>query len=639
MDNIILGTAGHIDHGKTSLIKALTGTETDRLKEEKERGITIELGFASLDLPNGRHIGIVDMPGHEKFVKNMVAGSSGIDVVVMVIAADEGVMPQTREHMEICNLMGIRHGMIALTKTDLVDEDLLELAMDDIHDFIQDTFLEDQPIVPVSSATGQGLGDFLTTLEEICTQIPPRKFSSIFRLPVDRVFSMKGFGTVITGTLISGQVSVGQDIMVFPQKITSKVRGLQVHSSSVETAIAGTRTAINFQGLNREAVFRGDVLSTPGALIESYMVDAEFHYLKSNAKPAKARTRVRFHSGTSEILGYMVLLDREALLPGDTAPVQFRLESPVCCIKDDRYVIRSYSPVKTIGGGAILNPVSQKYKLKDKAMIKGLSDLAEQDDGQTIAYFLSIKGYSGLTLNELRVMTNVPDKKLAAALQKMLAKQEVVLTDKEKQIYVHGTIFDDFKEKILERLTAYHQKNPLKEGMPAQELKSKFQYVDDARFFNILFHRLEKENLIVTDKNLVKLSGFKVALQVDQHEIKEKIADIYKKSGLTPPFFRTICQDLKLDQKTTGTDVMQMLIDEKQVVKTKDDLFFDAGAVSDLETKLVEFLKANEKITTPQFKEMTGISRKYVIPLIEYFDAIHLTIRVEDHRQLRKKLS
>jgi len=639
VDNIILGTAGHIDHGKTSLVKALTGIETDRLKEEKERGITIELGFASLDLPNGQHIGIVDMPGHEKFVKNMVAGSSGIDVVVMVIAADEGVMPQTREHMEICNLMGIRHGMIALTKTDLVDEDLLELAMDDIHDFIQDTFLEEMPIVPVSSATGQGLEAFLTALENICAQIPSRKFSSIFRLPVDRVFSMKGFGTVITGTLISGHVSVGQDIMVFPRRITSKVRGLQVHSSSVETAVAGTRTAINFQGLDREAVFRGDVLSTPGALIESYMVDAQFHYLKSNAKPAKARTRIRFHSGTSEILGYMVLLDRDTLLPGDTAPVQFRLESPVCCIKDDRYVVRSYSPVRTIGGGDILNPASQKYKAKDTAIIEGLHALSEQeDDEKTIAFFLSIKGYSGLTLNELRVMTNVPDKKLTAALQKMLAKQEAVLTDKEKQIYVHGSIFDAFKEKALERLTVYHQENPLKEGMLAQELKSKFQYVDDARFFNILFNRLEKENLIVLDKNLIKLSGFKVALQVDQHEIKEKIAGIYKNSGLTPPFFRTVCQDLELDQKT-ARDVMQMLIDEKQVVKTKDDLFFDAVAVNELETKLIEFLKANEKITTPQFKDMTGISRKYVIPLIEHFDAIHLTIRVEDHRQLRKKLA
>ncbi len=637
MDNIILGTAGHIDHGKTSLVKALTGIETDRLKEEKERGITIELGFASLDLASGRHIGIVDMPGHEKFVKNMVAGSSGIDVVVMVIAADEGVMPQTREHMEICNLMGIRHGMIALTKTDLVDEDLLELAMEDIHDFIQDTFLEDKPVVPVSSATGQGLDEFVDTLDKICKEIPPRKYSSIFRLPVDRVFSMKGFGTVITGTLISGQISVGQDIMVFPRKITSRVRGIQVHSSAVETAEAGTRTAINFQGLDREAVLRGDVLSTPGALIESYMVDADFHYLKSNARPAKARTRVRFHSGTSEILGYMVLLDREELLPGDNAPVQFRLEAPVCCIKDDRYVIRSYSPVRTIGGGAILNPVSQKYKLKDKAMIEGLSDLLGEDEEKIVSYFLSTRGFSGLSLNELRVMTNIPDKKLAATLQKMLAKQEAVLTDKEKQSYVHGGTFEEYKEKALKRLTAYHEQNPLKEGMPAQELKSKFKYVEDPRFFNLLFNRMEKEALIVQDKNLVKLAGFKVALQVDQHEIKEKILEIYKKSGLTPPFFRTICQDLDLDQKT-ARDVMQMLIDEKQMVKTKDDLFFDATAINDLQDQLISFLKANEKITTPEFKDMTGISRKFIIPLIEYFDGIHLTIRVEDHRQLRKKI-
>jgi len=637
VDNIILGTAGHIDHGKTSLVKALTGIETDRLKEEKERGITIELGFASLDLPSGRHIGIVDMPGHEKFVKNMVAGSSGIDVVVMVIAADEGVMPQTREHMEICNLMGIRHGMIALTKTDLVDEDLLELAMDDINDFIEDTFLEEMPIVPVSSATGQGLNDFTATLEDICSQLPERKYSSIFRLPVDRVFSMKGFGTVITGTLISGQVNVGDNIMVYPKKITSKVRGIQVHSNSVDNTIAGTRTAINFQGLDKESVVRGDVLSSPDTLIESYMVDADFLYLKSNAKPAKVRTRVRFHSGTSEILGYMVLLDRDELLPGDSAPVQFRLEAPVCCVKDDRYVIRSYSPVKTIGGGSILNPASQKHKLKDPSVAQGLNDLLSGDNEKTISFFLSLNSYSGLSLADLRVMANLPDKKLVATLQKMLARQEIIQTDKEKQIYVHGRVFDGFKEKTLEKLETYHDTNPLKEGMPAQELKSKFKYVNDARFFNILFNRLEKEKAIIQDKNLVKLAGFEVALQVDQHEVKEKILGVYKKSGLTPPFFRSICRDLNIDQKT-AKDVLQMLIDEKEVIKTKDDLFFESSAIAGLEGNLIEFLKANEKITTPEFKDMTGISRKFVIPLIEYFDSIHLTIRVEDHRRLRRKV-
>ncbi|MBT3176597.1 MAG: selenocysteine-specific translation elongation factor [Desulfobacula sp.] len=635
--NIILGTAGHIDHGKTSLVKALTGIETDRLKEEKERGITIELGFALLDLPNGQHIGIVDMPGHEKFVKNMVAGSSGIDVVVMVIAADEGVMPQTREHMEICNLMGIRHGMVALTKIDMVDQDLLELALDDINDFVQGTFLEDKPVIPVSSVTNEGLDQFVKTLETICSKLPERKFSSIFRLPVDRVFSMKGFGTVITGTLTSGSINVGNEIMVYPRQIVSKVRGIQVHGSGVEKAGPGTRTAINFQGLDKESVNRGDILSTPDTLIESYMVDAHFLYLKSNAKPAKNRTRIRFHSGTSEILGYLILLDREELLPGDEACVQFRLESPVCCIKDDRYVVRSYSPIKTIGGGDILNPASQKHKLFDKTVIQGLENLILNDNEQIILFFLSLKGYRGLSFSQLRVMTNIPDKKLTADLQKMLAMQMVIQTDKENQKFVNGTVFDDFKEKLVQKLADYHAKNPLKEGMPTQELKSKFQYIDDAKFFNILFTKLSRENLIILDKNIVKLSGHKVALQVDQHEIKEKIKKIYQASGLTPPFFRTICQDLDLD-KNNAIAVLHMLIDEKSIIKTKDDLYFDAKKIDGLQQKLTAFLKENESITTPDFKGMTGgVSRKFVIPLIEYFDSINLTIRVGDTRQLRRK--
>jgi len=637
LKNIILGTAGHIDHGKTSLVKALTGIETDRLKEEKERGITIELGFASLDLPGGQHIGIVDMPGHEKFVKNMVAGSSGIDVVTMVIAADEGVMPQTREHMEICNLMGVEHGLVALTKTDMVDEDLMELALDDISDFVEGTFLEDKPIIPVSSVTGQGIEYFSATLEDICSKIPERKFSSIFRLPVDRVFSMKGFGTVITGTLASGAINVGDDIMVFPKRIVSKVRGIQVHSEGVDHAGAGTRTAINFQGLDKDSVDRGDILSTPDTLIESYMVDAHFHYLKSNGKPAKNRTRVRFHSGTSEILGYMILLDRKELLPGDDACVQFRLEAPVCCIKDDRYVIRSYSPVKTIGGGSILNPVSQKHKLFDNVVTQGLEDLLLDDPEQTISFFLSLKGYEGLSFSQLRVMTNIADRKLAAALQKMLAKQQVVQTDKERQIYVHGPFIDTFKEKLLEKITLYHKENPLKEGMPTQELKSKFQYIDDTKFFNLLFTKLAKENMVVLDKNIIRLADFAVALQVDQHEVKEKIKSIYQSSGLTPPFFRTICQDIDIDKKN-ATDVLRMLIDEKSVIKTKDDLYFDARRIEVLEQQLIDFLKENESITTPQFKEMIGVSRKFVIPLIEYFDSVNLTIRVGDTRQLRRKV-
>ena len=632
--NIILGTAGHIDHGKTQLVKALTGIETDRLKEEKERGITIELGFAFIDLPDGQRLGIVDMPGHEKFVKNMVAGAGGIDIVVMVIAADEGVMPQTREHMEICNLMGISQGMIALTKIDMVDEDLLELALEDIKDFVRGTFLEEKPIMPVSSLTGEGLDDFVKTLQSICADLPERKFSSIPRLPVDRVFSMKGFGTVITGTLISGHISVGEDIMVYPRHIVSKVRGIQVHNASVERVGQGTRTAINFQGLDKESVNRGDIVSKPGALIESYMVDAHFHHLKSNGNPLKNRTRIRFYSGTSEILGYLILLDREELLPAEDACVQFRLESPVCCIKDDRYVVRSYSPVRTIGGGTILNPVSQKHKIPDNTVVQGLESLLINEPENSISYFLAFKGHQGLSFSDLKVMTNIQDKALMSILRKMMTRQEIILTDKDKRIYISATFLDNFKEKLLAKLETYHKENPLKEGMPTQELKSKFQYIDDSKFFNMLFARLTKENIIVIDKNIIKLAGHEVELKVDQHELKKKIQKIYEGAGLTPPFFRTICEDLKIEKKT-GSDVLHMLIDEKSIVKTKDDLYFDAQEINKLEGKLVAFLKEKGSVSTPEFKDMTGISRKYVIPLIEYFDSVNLTIRVGDTRQLR----
>ncbi len=639
MKQIILGTAGHIDHGKTSLIRALTGIETDRLKEEKQRGITIELGFASITLSDGNVIGIVDVPGHEKFVKNMVAGASGIDLVSMVIAADEGVMPQTREHMEICSLMGIRHGFIAMTKIDIVDEELMELALEDIKEFTRGTFLEDAPVVPVSSTRNLGLDLFRSTLENTCNAIPERPFSPIFRLPVDRVFSMKGFGTVITGTLASGKVNVGENIMVFPSMITSKVRGIQVHGRIVESVSAGTRTAINFQGLDRESVNRGDILSTPNTLKPSYMVDAHLHFLSTNTRPVKARAKVRFHSGTSEIMGNVVLLDREELMPGDSAPVQIRLEIPVCCMHGDRFVIRSYSPVRTIGGGHILNPFPGKHKLFSKEITQGLAALLENDPEQSISFFARQGGYSGISFGELRLMILLPDKKLEAVLQKMLASRKLVQSDKERRILIHGEVFDALSLDVLEKIDTYHGKNPLKEGISKEELKSKFRAfkAKDSKLFPLVMARLVKDSSIVQEANTIRLAAHKVALQVDLQAVKKKIADIYAKEGLTPPFFRTICSSLNVDQKT-GRDVLQMLIDEKRIAKTKDDLYFDMDAMKKLQDQLLDFLNRESEITTPQFKDMTGISRKYVIPLIEHFDSVNFTIRVGDTRQLRKKI-
>jgi len=634
LKQIILGTAGHIDHGKTSLIKTVTGINTDRLKEEKQRGITIELGFASLDLPSGNHIGIVDVPGHEKFVKNMVAGATGIDIVAMVIAADEGVMPQTREHLEICSLLGIQHGFVVLTKIDLVDEEWLELVMDDIRGFLQGTFLEDAPYVHVSSITGKGIPEFTDTLDKISSGIPRHPPSGLFRLPADRVFTMKGFGTVITGTLASGQVNVGDTIMIYPSRVTSKVRGLQVHNMSVNSAEAGMRTAINFQGLEKSSINRGDVVSSPNAQKTSYMVDVPLKFLDSNKKPVKNRTRVRFHTGTSEILGNLVLLENEELAPGEKTVAQLRLDTPVATVKDDRFVIRSYSPVRTIGGGHIINPVPRKHKGLKPQVIKGLKNLLDNTPEDAISYHVDEAGYQGVTHSELKIMTNVPDKQLHNTLSGLLSNKTIISVDREKKIYVHKNSFEKIQRKIIEALSLYHETNPLKTGMSKEELRSKFFYIPGSKLFNLVLNRMIKADKIASDENIVKLTSHSVSLEIDQAEIKDKILDIYRQAELAPPYFKEIAKTLDIEA-SRAKDVLMLLVDEGMIIKAKEDLYFENQAIKSLKKRLVEFLEANGEITTPQFKDMTGVSRKYVIPLIEYFDAKNITIRIGDIRQLR----
>jgi selenocysteine-specific elongation factor len=635
LKQIILGTAGHIDHGKTSLIKAVTGTDTDRLKEEKERGITIELGFAALDLPSGQHLGIVDVPGHEKFVKNMVAGATGIDIVVMVIAADEGVMPQTREHMEICTLLGVQYGMVAVTKIDMVDEEWLELALEDIRDFVRGTFLEDTPIAPVSSLTAEGIPEFIETLDNLAAEIPERPPFDLFRLPIDRVFTMKGFGTVITGTLISGRVKVGDTIMIYPSGITSKVRGIQVHNQSADKAAAGMRTAINFQGLEKEAISRGEVLSKPNTLEASYMVDISLHYLASNKKPLKNRTRIRFHTGTSEILGNVILLDREELAPGEEAIIQLRLDSPVALVKDDRFVIRSYSPIYTIGGGEVLNPIPLKHKRLKSETIEGLKRLGDQEPEALISYHTEASEYQGVSFSHLKMMTNLADKQLENTLQGLLSKKTLIQVDKENRIYIHDSGFEKLKRDTQGQLTTFHKTNPLKQGMSKEELKTKFPPYLTSKLFNLTLNQMIKKNEIVQEENTVRLASHAVSLGGKQADVRDKILDTYQKSSLQPPYFKELAKSLDIDAKR-AKDVLMHLVNEGAIVKVKEELYFNATAVNTLKKKLVEFLQAQGQITTPQFKEMTGVSRKYVIPLAEYFDSTNVTLRVGDVRKLRK---
>jgi len=636
MKQIILGTAGHIDHGKTSLIKAVTGTNTDRLKEEQLRGITIELGFASLDLPSGRHLGIVDVPGHEKFVKNMVAGATGIDMVVMVIAADEGVMPQTREHMEICSLLGVEHGLVALTKIDMIDEEWLELVEEDIREFVAGTFLEDKSIVPVSSANGEGIDTFVAALDDLSGQIPERSSSNLFRLPVDRVFTMKGFGTVITGSLMSGKVKVGDNVMIYPSAIPSKVRGIQVHGESVEAAHSGMRTAINFQGLEKASIERGQVLSTANALLPSYMVDVSLHYLESNKKKIKNRSRVRLHTGTSEIMGNLILLEQEGLRPGEDTVAQIRLDVPVAVVRDDRFVLRSYSPVRTIGGGQVLNPVPEKHKRFRPEVVEGLKRLISDDLEDVIAYHVMAAGVRGVSFSALMIMTNLSEKPLDKYLQAMLSRKDVIQIDKDQRLFVHKAGFEGLQKDMAMHLQAYHDKNPLKTGMSKEELKSKLPVTVGTRAFTMALNQMTADKIIAQEGDSVRLTTHKVSLGEDQTDMKKKISGIYLENGLQPPYFKEVVNTLNYDFPH-AKDVLMILVAEGVLIKAKEDLYFHTEPMNGLKEKLIAYLQTHGEITTPQFKEMTQASRKYVIPLLEYFDANHVTLRVGDSRQLRQQ--
>jgi selenocysteine-specific elongation factor len=634
MKQIILGTAGHIDHGKTSLIKALTGIDTDRLKEEKERGITIELGFAHIELPGGKRVGIVDVPGHEKFVKNMVAGATGIDLVALVIAADEGIMPQTREHLEICELLKIEHGLVVLTKIDMVESDWLEMVKGDITEYLSDTFLANAPIVEVSSVTGEGLKEFVQVLDELVRKVPERDPGNIFRLPIDRVFTMKGFGTVITGTTVSGKIRTGDEVTIYPQKISSRIRGIQVHNKEVKEVRAGLRTAINLQGLEKAAIHRGNILATKDSLRPTYMVDVILELLLSAPRKLKNRAKVRFHTGTSEIISTVVLLDRDELEPGDTCFAQIRLDEPIAVLRKDRFVLRSYSPVRTIGGGEILNALPVKKKRFSEAALSEMKMLHSGKPNEIIELFISLGRFRGTDQAELAFLTNIGKKKLDELISALSARKRITLFDKEKNTLIHADFLNKAKDEILRTITQYHKNFPLKAGLLKEELRSKSTGAKNPKLFNYMLNNLSQENIIVQEKEAVRLKDHQVTLAQDQEKTRQKLAERYLKSGLQPPYFKELKDDFP---GNAGNEVLEVMVKEGVLLKIKEDLFFHRKAIEELEGRLVDFLKEHGTITTPQFKEMTGTSRKYTIPLIEYFDRAQITVRVGDSRVLRKK--
>ena len=636
MKHIILGTAGHVDHGKTSLVKALTGVDTDRLKEEKERGITIELGFASLPLKSGGTLGVVDVPGHEKFVKNMVAGATGIDLVLLVIAADEGVMPQTSEHLDICTLLGIRNGVIALTKTDLVDADWLVLVQDDIRQYMKTTFLDGAPIIPVSAVTGEGIAELAAAVEELALRIGERGDSGLFRISVDRVFTMKGFGSVVTGTLVSGRVSVGDTVEILPQRIHAKVRGIQVHNESQESAEAGQRTAINLQGIERAVLNRGDVVAHPGIFEPSERLDVYLEYLKGTGRVMKNRAIVRFHAGTSEIMARVILLDREELKPGERVHAQLLLEAPVVAMARDRFVIRSYSPIRTVGGGEILDPDAVKQKKTKDRFAAELEALRTGTEAERAAVILGRAGVQGLTTSRLAVRTGIPPAVLSRVLKDMAEKKALLRIDREETRIVSFPAYQQLKEALLKEIGQYHERFPLKEGVPKEELRMTAGQEIDGRLYNMALKELENEKKILADREHVRLASHRVDLKGSLGDLGGRIETIYRDAGLAAPSVKEVMETLG-GKKAEVLSVLGVLLNEGVLVKVTEDLYVHSGPLNRLREDYTAALVKAGKATPATFKDITGLSRKYIIPLMEYFDATRLTIRVGDHRTLREK--
>ena len=642
MREIVLGTAGHVDHGKTSFIRALTGIETDRLKEEKKRGITIELGFAYLDLPCGHRLGIVDVPGHEKFVKNMVAGVTGMDLVAFIIAADEGIMPQTEEHFEICRLLGVKQGIIVITKKDMVDEEWLEMVTEEVRDYCEDSFLEKAPLVHVSSITGEGIDEIRDLLD---TFVAARQFKEVhgpFRLPVDRIFAMKGFGSVITGTSMSGRVTIGDELCFYPADMVAKVRGIQVHSNAVETVEAGHRTAINLQGVDTDSVSRGMVAATPGSLLPGFMLDCDFLYLASNKKALKHRTRVRVHLGTAEIMGRISLLDRDLLQPGETAGVQILLEEAVAVWPGDRYVVRSYSPVATIGGGEILGNMPprkrKRVKERDRQENENIFQILYDDNvEEKILLFLRERGAAGLTFEELAVRLGTFGKQLKKIISAPLSSRKIVVVDSSTQRYLARSVSDAIEKSLLLILENFHKQNPLQVGLSKEELRSGSGRNVDQKVFHFCLSELQKKGLVVQEDSAIRLESHQVALQADEKKLQKDLQKWYRDKGLRAPTMRESMEEFGDYPDTLVKEVFGLLLREEKLVKVSETLYYDTEVIAELKDNVADFIEKEGEIDAPRFKALTGLTRKFSIPLLEYFDRVKLTIRVGDIRILRKK--
>jgi selenocysteine-specific elongation factor len=628
--HVIVGTAGHIDHGKSSLVQALTGTNPDRLEEEKRRGITLDLGFAFLEL-DGARLGLVDVPGHERFVRNMLAGAGGIDVVLLVIAADEGIKPQTREHFEICRLLGIPRGIIAITKSDLVDADSLGLVRMEIEEFVRESFLEGAPILPVSARSGVGLDELKNVLRRTAQEAAAKDATQHFRLPIDRSFAMKGFGTVVTGTLISGAVKVEDEVELYPARKRLRVRGLHSGGRQIQHAIAGQRTAVNLAGIEHEEITRGMVLAPAGLFETTQRMDARVSLLGS-APPLKNRARVHFHQGTAEAIAEVILLNDGGgeIAAGGSAFAQLRLDKPLLLLPGDRFILRRFSPVVTIGGGTVLDARASRHKRKDAAVAPFLGVLERESREEILGALLDATP-RGLTLAEILARTGWIESETRAAAEKLTAAKRLRILGGAPTVVASAQAVSDCATAIRKAVETFHGANPLLPGIPKQELRGKAGRAR-VEIFDAALGDLVAAQALRAAGDLVSQAGREMTLSTEEARAKELIEREFENAGLAVPGFTSLLAKLPVDA-ARAQKILQILLREKVLVKISSDLVFHRNTLQRLREVLAKYRKERgTRLPITVFKELTGITRKYAIPLLEHLDREQVTRRAGDER-------
>lgn len=626
MKNVIIGTAGHIDHGKTTLIKALTGRETDTLAEEKKRGISINLGFTYFDLPSNKRAGIVDVPGHEKFIKNMLAGASGLDMVLLVVAADEGVMPQTIEHMDILTFLNIKKGMIVLTKSDTVDEDFRELVKEDIKEKVNGTFLEDAQIIEVDSISKKGLDELINKIDKMTDEIEDKNLETPARLNIDRVFSIKGFGTVVTGTLIEGKISIDDDLVIYPKELKTKIRSIQVHGESVETAYAGQRTAINISNVKVEEINRGDVLASLHSLEEAMMLDVRLSIVKHTDMGLKHWDRLRLYHGTREILCRAVPLEVEEIKPGESGLVQLRLEESIVAKKGDKFVVRRYSPMETIGGGIVIDTNPRKHKRFDNNIIEALKIKEKGELSDILEAYLKNNSRNYPNIKEIMSYSGESEENIKKALEKLANQGKVICIN---NMYMHKNQYNTLKEKAESEIQTYHKKFRLREGMLKEEVRSKVESKFKTRDFDVLLDLFIDDEIIKVDGNLVSLKKFNVVFNEKQTKIKNDIEKILKNAGLNNIYN---IEDIT-NNKKEYEEVLEALIGNT-VVRIEDSYIMSSKVYNEAKEILIKYLEENKEITLGDYRDLVNSSRKNCMIILEDFDRNKITKRIENKRVL-----